>query len=103
MFEPGHLHIVHPALQPDDIGYDLHIRYEVGETDSGPGMQFTLEGEINGQAVNEAFELPKDKAYNFASEASRRLEKHACREPLTCTRCTASTTRCSKTYATSST
>jgi hypothetical protein len=52
------------------------IRYNVGETDSGPGMQFTLEGDINGQAVNETFELPKDKAYNFASEASRRLEKH---------------------------
>jgi hypothetical protein len=76
MFEPGHLHIAHPAVQPDDIGYDLHIRYEVSDTDSGPGMQFTLEGDVNSEAVNETFDLPKDQAYNFASEASRRLEKH---------------------------
>ncbi|QSB21015.1 DUF5064 family protein [Pseudomonas sp. 15A4] len=76
MFEPGHLHIVHPAVQPHDVGYDLHIRYEVTQTDSGRGMQFTLEGDVSGQPVNETFELPKDKAYNFASEASRRLEKH---------------------------
>ena len=76
MFEPGHLHIVHPAVQPHDVGYDLHIRYEVTQIDSGPGMQFTLEGDVSGQPVNETFELPKDKAYNFASEASRRLEKH---------------------------
>lgn len=76
MFEPGHLHIVHPALQPNDIGYNLHIRYEVSQTDSGPGMHFTVEGDINGKAVNEGFDLSTDKAYNFASEASRSLEKH---------------------------
>jgi len=76
MFEPGHLHIVHPSLQPDDVGYDLHLRYEPAETESGPGMRFTLEGQINGQSLNEAFDLPKDKAYNFASEASRIAEKH---------------------------
>lgn len=76
MFEPGHLHIARPALQPEDIGYDFHLRYEVSQTDSGPGMHFTLEGEINGKTVNETFDLPKDKAYNFASEASRIAEKY---------------------------
>ena len=76
MFEPGHLHIVRPALQPHDVGYNLHIRYEVRQTDSGPGMHFTLEGEIGGKAVHETFDLLKDKAYNFASEASRIAEKH---------------------------
>jgi len=45
MFEPGHLHITRAALQPDEVGYDLHIRYQVSQTDSGPGMQFTLEGD----------------------------------------------------------
>jgi hypothetical protein len=76
MFEPGHLHTARPALQPDDIGYDLHLRYEVAQTDSGPGMHFTLEGDIDGKSINESFDLPKDMAYNFASEASRLAEKH---------------------------
>lgn len=76
MFEPGHLHIARPALQPDDVGYDIHIHYEAAQTDSGPGMHFTMEGEINGKSFNETFDLPKDLAYNFASEASRIAEKH---------------------------
>ena len=77
MFEPGHLHITQPAVQPDDVGYDIHIRYEVSQTaESGEGMHFSLEGEINGKAFSDEFELPKDKAYNFASEASRITEKH---------------------------
>lgn len=76
MFEPGHLHIAHFALQPHDVGYDIHIRYEVSQTDAGTGMHFTLQGEINGKAVDETFDLLKDKAYNFASDASHILEKH---------------------------
>lgn len=76
MFEPGHLHITHPALQHDDVAYDLHIRYEVVQLDTGAGMHFTLEGEIAGKAVNESFDLLKDKAYNFASQISRLGEKH---------------------------
>ena len=77
MFEPGHLYIAHPAVQPEDVGYDIHIRYEVSQiADSGEGMHFSLEGEINGKPFSDEFDLPKDKAYNFASEASRVAEKH---------------------------
>lgn len=76
MFEPGHLHIARPALQPDDVGYDIHIHYEVSQTDSGAGMHFTMDGDINGKPFNETFDLPKDLAYNFASEASRIAEKY---------------------------
>jgi hypothetical protein len=76
MFEPGHLHIARPALQPDDVGYDIHLRYEVSQTDSDAGMHFTMDGDINGKPFNETFDLPKDLAYNFASEASRIAEKH---------------------------
>jgi hypothetical protein len=77
MFESGHLHLAHPAVLPDDGGYDIHIRYEVSQTaDSTEGMHFIVEGEINGQTFTDEFELPKDKAYNFASEASRIAEKH---------------------------
>lgn len=76
MFEPGHLHITRPALQPEDVGYNIHIRYEISQTDGGPGMHFAMDGEIDGQSFNEAFDLPKDTAYNFASEASRLAEKY---------------------------
>ncbi|MDH0746273.1 DUF5064 family protein [Pseudomonas sp. GD03842] len=76
MFEPGHLHIAHAALQPEDVGYDLHIRYELSQTDAGPGMHFILEGEIDGKSVNETFDLPKDLAYNFAHDVSRLAEQH---------------------------
>ena len=76
MFEPGHLHVARPALQPDDVSYDIHVHYEVSQTDSGAGMHFTMDGEINGKPFNETFDLPKDLAYNFASEASRIAEKH---------------------------
>lgn len=76
MFQPGHLHIASPAIQPDDVSYNIHLRYEVSQTDSGLGMHFTLEGEINGKAFTETFDLPKDMAYNFASTASRIAEKH---------------------------
>ena len=35
-----------------------------------------MDGDINGKPFNETFDLPKDMAYNFASEASRIAEKH---------------------------
>ncbi|MEQ7917989.1 DUF5064 family protein [Xanthomonas sp. WHRI 1810A] len=77
MFEPGHLHLAHPAVQKDEVGYDIHIRYEVSQTaGSSEGMHFSVEGEIAGNAFSDEFELPKDKAYNFASEASRIAQKH---------------------------
>ena len=59
-----------------DVGYDIHIRYDLAQTGSGAGMQFSMKGEINGNRFSESFDLPKDLAYNFASEASRIAEKH---------------------------
>jgi len=76
MFEPGHLHIAHAALQPVEVAYNIHIRYDITEIDSEAGMHFILEGEINGKPFTETFDLPKDKAYNYASEASHLLAKH---------------------------
>ena len=77
MFEPGHLHITRTAVQPDEVGYDIHLRYELCQTaDACQGMHFSMEGQINGKTLNEAFDLPKDMAYNFASKASRLAEKH---------------------------
>ncbi|MDB5984364.1 MAG: hypothetical protein JWQ69_5379 [Pseudomonas sp.] len=77
MFEPGHLHITRAALQPDDVVYDIDIRYEVRQdAKQGASMHFSMDGEINGKAFKDEFELPKDMAYNFASEAFHIAVKH---------------------------
>jgi hypothetical protein len=77
MFEPGHLHITRVALQPTDFSYDIHIRYEVRQAPTqGMAMHFFMDGEINGAAFKDEFELPKDMAYNFASEAFHIAIKH---------------------------
>lgn len=72
MFEPGHLHITHTALQRPDATYDIHLRYEV-TSDPGQGtcVSFTMEGDIEGKSFTEHFQLPRDLAYNFAHDASR--------------------------------
>jgi Domain of unknown function (DUF5064) len=77
MFEPGHLHISRTPLQPDDFGYDINIHYEVRQdAQSGTSMHFSMDGEINGKAFTDEFELPKDMAFNFASEAFHVAVKH---------------------------
>jgi len=76
-FESGHLHIQRAALQPGDFSYDLKIDYEVvKDPKEGTSMQFTLHGDINGKALKETFTLPKDLAFNFASEAFHIAVKH---------------------------
>jgi hypothetical protein len=77
MFEPGHLHICHTALQASDFSYDIHIRYEVCENPAqGTSMLFAMEGQVQGQTFQEAFELPRDLAFNFAHDANRIAIKH---------------------------
>ncbi|MBX8508841.1 DUF5064 family protein [Pseudomonas cichorii] len=72
MFEPGHLHITHAALQNTGFSYDIHIHYEVQEDPKeGTSMHFTMQGEINGKSFTEEFRLPRDLAFNFAHDASR--------------------------------
>ncbi|MFW9078119.1 DUF5064 family protein [Pseudomonas sp. P2757] len=76
-FDPGHLHFERHALTKDDVSYDLHLDYEVvQDAKEGKGMQFTLHGSIQGKDVKEAFFLPKDQAYNFASNVTKILEKN---------------------------
>jgi hypothetical protein len=77
MFEPGHLRLQHIALQPHDITYDIHLHYQLSsEAGSGAAMHFTVQGEIAGNTFSEEFELPKDMACNFASQAERIAHKH---------------------------
>lgn len=76
-FDPGHLHFERHALTKDDVSYDLHLEYEVvQDPKEGKGMQFTLHGSIEGKDVKETFFLPKDQAYNFASNVTKILEKN---------------------------
>ncbi|MFJ4141366.1 DUF5064 family protein [Pseudomonas sp. NPDC089734] len=72
MFEPGHLHITHAALQRSGFTYDIHVHYETCEDpDEGTCMHFTMQGEINGKTFTEEFQLPRDLAFNFAHDAGR--------------------------------
>ncbi|ROM52627.1 DUF5064 domain-containing protein [Pseudomonas poae] len=76
-FEPGHLHIERHALNKDDVSYDLCLDYEVVTDQSeGKGMQFTLHGTVQGKDLKETFFLPKDKAYNFASNVTKIVETY---------------------------
>ena len=74
MLEPGHLHISRVQLLPTDTGYSLDIRYSVDAQRSG--VDFVVEGEINQQAVHENFSLPRDTAFNFASNIDHLLRRH---------------------------
>ena len=76
-FEPGHLHIERHALNKDDVSYNVYIDYEVTQDPKeGKGMTFTMHGSIQGKALTESFFLPKDQAYNFASNVTRIAEKY---------------------------
>lgn len=72
MFEPGHLHICRVPLQPSDFGYDIHIHYEVSQdATEGTCMLFRMQGQVNGNAFEDQFLLPRDMAFNFAHDANR--------------------------------
>ncbi|MGH8381596.1 DUF5064 family protein [Pseudomonas sp.] len=76
-FEPGHLHIERHALTKDDVSYDLNINYEVvTDPGKGKGMQFKMHGSIQGKDMSETFFLPKEEAYNFASNVTKIAEKY---------------------------
>ncbi|BBP83111.1 MULTISPECIES: DUF5064 family protein [Pseudomonas] len=76
-FEPGHLHIERHALNEHDVSYNLCIDYEVSQDPKeGKGMLFTLHGSIMGKDLKETFFLPKDLAYNFASNVTKIAEKY---------------------------
>ena len=74
MFEPGHLHLSRIQLLPTDTGFNLDIHYSVDAQRSG--VEFVVEGEINPQAVRESFSLPRDTAFNFASNIDHLLRRH---------------------------
>lgn len=76
MFEPGHLHL-HALPGMDQQAVDIHLRYEIRhDVEKGAYVHFSMEGSIDGNAFTEAFDMPKDQAFNFASDATRIAQKH---------------------------
>lgn len=76
-FEPGHLHIERHALTEKDVSYDIKIDYSVfTDPSKGKGMQFTMHGSIQGKDMSETFFLPKEEAYNFASNVTKIFEQY---------------------------
>jgi len=77
MFDPGRLHIERHALTKDDVSYNIHLDYEVSKNPKGEkGIQFTMHGSIQGKDLKEPFFLPKEEAYNFASNVTKIAEKY---------------------------
>ncbi|MCY1260224.1 hypothetical protein D3C76_898690 [compost metagenome] len=76
MFEPGHLHLQSlPGMGQGDV--DIHLRYEVRhEAEKGTFMHFTMTGEIGGNPFTEEWDMSRDTAFNFASDATRIAQKH---------------------------
>ncbi|WP_433741040.1 DUF5064 family protein [Pseudomonas putida] len=76
-FTPGHLHIERHALNDKDVSYNIYIDYKVeSDPKEGKGMQFRMHGTIQGKTVDDPFFLPKDQAYNFASNVTKIAEKY---------------------------
>lgn len=77
MFEPGHLHRANTIASGDMPLFSVDLFYEVRQDPSeGPMLHMRLQGQVNGQAFEEVFELHRDTAFNFASVASRLAHKH---------------------------
>lgn len=77
MFEPGHLHIERHALNDKDVSYNIHLEYKVEQDPKqGRGMLFTMHGSIQGKELKETFFLPKEEAYNFASNVTKIAEQY---------------------------
>ncbi|TBU93965.1 DUF5064 family protein [Phytopseudomonas dryadis] len=72
MFKPGQLHIHYTPLLPGEIGFEISVCYEVRQNaEHETVVHFDMSGEINGKAFADSFELPRDTAFNFASNATR--------------------------------
>lgn len=80
MFTPGHLHrdnLDRPEQLREAPPFSLDFHYEVRhDPQQGTVLHMRLLGEIDGRPVDEAFELPRDLAFNFASAVSRVAARH---------------------------
>lgn len=77
MFTPGHLHRANSVATAELPVFSVDLRYEVREDPvEGPMLHMRMQGQVDGNAFEEAFALHRDTAYNFASVVSRLGHKH---------------------------
>ncbi|TBU99283.1 DUF5064 family protein [Stutzerimonas kirkiae] len=77
MFTPGQLTLHYLPLLPGEVAYDLTLAYEIRQDEHRETfVHFDMSGEIAGKHFQESFELPRDLAFNFASNATRIAIKH---------------------------
>ncbi|MBU0809709.1 DUF5064 family protein [Pseudomonas sp. MIL19] len=77
MFEPGHLHRANSIATAEMPLFSVDLYYEVRQDPSeGAMLHMRMQGQVDGKAFEEVFELHRDTAYNFASVASRLGHKH---------------------------
>lgn len=79
MFEPGHLHLARMRLIPGDTGFSIDITYHIAE--QGSKVAFDVQGEANDQPINESFDLPRETAFNFASDIDHLLRRYGVLSP----------------------
>ncbi len=76
MFKPGHLSRILPESHGHPQGY-VDLTYEVRDDPAeGKMLHFNMSGEIDGKPFQEAFELHRDMAFNFASVVSHVAARH---------------------------
>ena len=77
MFKPGHLHRANTVATAELPVFSVDLHYEVREDPiEGPMLHMCMQGQVDGNAFEESFELHRDTAYNFASVASRLAHTH---------------------------
>ena len=77
MFEPGHLHRANTLATAETPLFSVDLYYEVRKDSAeGPMLHMRMQGQMDGKAFEEVFELHHDTAYNFASVATRLAHKH---------------------------
>jgi hypothetical protein len=77
MFKPGHLHRANTLATAEMPLFTIDLHYEVRQDPAeGPMLHMRMQGQVDGKAFAEVFELHRDTAYNFASVATRLAHKH---------------------------
>lgn len=77
MFEPGHLHLKQLPGLPGRHAYTLDIYYGIRhDASEGDMLTIRIVGEVDGKGFEEAFELHRDSAFDFASAATHRVARH---------------------------
>ncbi|GGJ90395.1 DUF5064 family protein [Pseudomonas matsuisoli] len=70
MFSPGHLHIAHLPSAPQHRAFTLDLHYEIRQDAAeGPMLSVRVLGNVDGEPFEDAFELHRDSAFDFASVA----------------------------------